>query len=91
GSIKGNIGHCKTSAGVAGVLKILAMIRHGQLPPQANRKKLSPKIAPLESDRLVVTPSLPLCKSSFRAALVNSYNAAGSNCGLLCCEMPSQH
>ncbi|KAK4244346.1 BcPKS16, polyketide synthase [Corynascus novoguineensis] len=90
GSIKGNIGHCETAAGVAGLLKILAMIKHGKLPPQANHNKLNPKIAPLEPDGLAITRTLRVWDVPFRAALVNSYGAAGSNCALLCCEMPSR-
>ncbi|KAL2140421.1 hypothetical protein VTI28DRAFT_3841 [Corynascus sepedonium] len=90
GSIKGNIGHCETAAGVAGLLKILAMIKHGKLPPQANHNKLNPKIAPLEPDGLAITRTLRAWDAPFRAALVNSYGAAGSNCALLCCEMPSR-
>ncbi|KAI9667742.1 MAG: Type I Iterative PKS [Bathelium mastoideum] len=85
GSIKGNIGHCETAAGVAGLLKVLAMIKHGQMPPQANHRQLNPKIAPLEPDGLAIARSLRPWNSPFRAALVNSYGAAGSNCALLCC------
>jgi acyl transferase domain-containing protein/SAM-dependent methyltransferase len=90
GSIKGNIGHCETAAGVAGLLKVLAMIKHGKLPPQANHHRLNPKIAPLEPDGLAITRTLRAWDVPFRAALVNSYGAAGSNCALLCCEMPSR-
>lgn len=90
GSVKGNIGHCETAAGVAGLLKVLAMLKHGKLPPQANHHRLNPKIAPLEPDGLAITRTLRAWDVPFRAALVNSYGAAGSNCALLCCEMPSR-
>lgn len=88
GSIKGNIGHCETAAGVASLLKVLAMIKHGQLPPQANHRQLNPKIPPLKPDGLDISRGLSPWKVPFRAALVNSYGAAGSNSALLCCEMP---
>lgn len=88
GSIKGNLGHCETAAGVAGLLKVLAMLKHKQVPPQANHIKLNPKIAPLEPDGLAISRSLTSWNVPLRAALVNSYGAAGSNCALLCCEMP---
>ena len=88
GSIKGNIGHCETAAGVAGLLKVLAMIKYGQIPPQANHKQLNPKIPALEPDGLAIARSLRPWNIPFRAALVNSYGAAGSNCALLCCEFP---
>ncbi|KAG9231679.1 putative polyketide synthase [Amylocarpus encephaloides] len=90
GSIKGNVGHSETAAGVVGLLKILTMIKHGQIPPQANHNSLNPKIAPMEPDGLSITRSLRDWSAPFRAALVNSYGAAGSNCALLCCEMSSK-
>lgn len=88
GSIKGNLGHCETAAGVAGLLKVLAMIKHKMVPPQANHTRLNPKIAALEPDGLAINRILGSWDVPFRAALVNSYGAAGSNCALLCCEMP---
>ncbi|QGA14099.1 hypothetical protein EYB26_001752 [Talaromyces marneffei] len=90
GSIKGNLGHCETAAGVTGLLKVLAMIKHAQLPPHASYGRLNPKIPPLEPDGLSINRSLCDWKTPFRAALVNSYGAAGSNCALLCCELPSK-
>ncbi|KAL2130829.1 hypothetical protein VTI74DRAFT_5872 [Chaetomium olivicolor] len=57
------------SAGVAGLLKILAMLKHGQLPPQANHHRLNPKIAPLEPDGLAIARTLRAWDVPFRAAL----------------------
>ncbi|KAH7142089.1 BcPKS16, polyketide synthase [Dactylonectria macrodidyma] len=87
GSVKGNLGHCETAAGVAGLLKVLAMIKHHHIPPQASHSSLNPKIQPLEPDGLEIALSLRQWNAPFRAAMVNSYGAAGSNCALLCCEM----
>lgn len=41
GSLKGNIGHAETAAGVASLLKILAMINKASIPPQASHKSLN--------------------------------------------------
>ncbi|KAI9647086.1 hypothetical protein NHQ30_005088 [Ciborinia camelliae] len=88
GSIKGNIGHCETAAGVAGLIKVLAMIKHGKIPPQANHQQLNPKISSLKPDNLDISRSVLDWNVPLRAALVNSYGAAGSNCALICCELP---
>ena len=89
GSIKGNIGHCESAAGIAGLLKVLAMIKHGKIPPQASHWKLNPKIPGLELDHMEIPGSIKDWNAPLRAAVVNSYGAAGSNCALLCCEMAS--
>ncbi|KAK7719021.1 Type I Iterative PKS [Diaporthe eres] len=88
GSIKGNVGHSEPAAGVAGLLKVLTMLRHGKIPPQANFKILNPKIPSLDRDGIAITRQLIPWRSSFRAALVNSYGAAGSNGALICCSAP---
>jgi acyl transferase domain-containing protein/acyl carrier protein len=87
GSIKGNIGHCETAAGVAGLLKVLAMVRHKTIPPQANYRVLNPKIPALDQDGLRIPRDMVTWNAVVRTALVNSYGAAGSNCALLCSEM----
>ena len=90
GSIKGNIGHCETAAGVAGVLKALVMANKAGIPPLASHKSLNPKIPALEPDRMAIAGSLEIWKSSPRAALVNSYGAAGSNSAVILCQAPDE-
>ena len=88
GSIKGNMGHCETAAGVAGLLKALVMVNKAAIPPLANHKSLNPKIPALGPDKLAIASSLEDWKASPRAALVNSYGAAGSNSAVLVCQAP---
>ena len=88
GSIKGNMGHCETAAGVAGLLKALVMVNKAQIPPLASHKSLNPKIPALEPDRLAIAGEVEAWKASPRAALVNSYGAAGSNSAVLVCQPP---
>ena len=88
GSVKGNIGHTETAAGVAGVIKALLMINKRSLPPCANHNKLNPKIPALEPDHLAINTSLLPWNPAFRAICVNSYGAAGSNAALLICQAP---
>ena len=88
GSIKGNMGHCETAAGVAGLIKALVMVNKAAIPPLASHKSLNPKIPALEPDRLAIASGLEAWKASPRAALVNSYGAAGSNSAVLVCQAP---
>lgn len=90
GSLKGNIGHAETGAGVASLIKVLAMINNVGIPPQASHKSLNPKIPALEVDKMSIASRLTPWKAKLLAACVNSYGAAGSNCALICCEGPPQ-
>lgn len=90
GSLKGNIGHTETAAGVSSLLKVLAMIGHASIPPQASHKSLNPKIPALGVDKMSVASKLTRWETQLLAACVNSYGAAGSNCAMICCEGPPQ-
>ena len=91
GSLKGNMGHCETAAGVAGLLKVLAMIKECRIPPQASHSSLNPKIPALGPDKMCIASKAERWEAPLRAACVNSYGAAGSNAALLCCEGPRRY
>ncbi|KAK7912247.1 hypothetical protein PG985_014728 [Apiospora marii] len=87
GSLKSNIGHSETAAGVAGLLKVLAMLRHGGIPPLRGFKILNHNIPPLEPDNIVIPTNLTRWSDQKRRiACISSYGASGSNSALLCTE-----
>ncbi|PNP44319.1 hypothetical protein TGAMA5MH_03925 [Trichoderma gamsii] len=86
GSLKANVGHSETAAGVASLLKVLAMFAHRSIPPQAGFKTLNPKIPALEPDNLGIATTLIPWEAKSRIACVNSYGASGSNAALICSE-----
>ncbi|KAL8754939.1 MAG: hypothetical protein Q9184_004954 [Pyrenodesmia sp. 2 TL-2023] len=88
GSLKGNIGHAETAAGVAGCIKALLLLQKGQIPPLASHTSLNSKIPDLKSDQMAITPRQISWDAPFRAVCANSYGAAGSNAAVLLCQPP---
>ncbi|KAL2015753.1 hypothetical protein VTK56DRAFT_4881 [Thermocarpiscus australiensis] len=88
-SIKGNIGHTEATAGVAGLIKVLLMMRHRKIPAQASHKSLNPKIPPFDRERMVIPREIKPWQAPVLLALVNSYGAAGSNSAVMLREKPS--
>lgn len=85
-SIKANIGHCEAASGVASLTKLLLMLKHKRIPPQALLKELNPAIQDLAADGTVISTE-PMDwtprRGKRRTALLNNFGAAGSNAALL--------
>lgn len=90
GSIKGSIGHTESTAGVAGLIKVLLMMRHGEIPAQASHHTLNPKIPAFDKHQMAIPTKSLSWDSRRRVACVNSYGAAGSNSAVIVRESPDR-
>jgi polyketide synthase PksL len=59
GSIKGNVGHLEAAAGMAGIVKVLASMKHGALPATAGFQTINPLIALDEGPFEIVADARP--------------------------------
>ncbi|WDD90504.1 amino acid adenylation domain-containing protein (plasmid) [Burkholderia sp. FERM BP-3421] len=90
GSVKTNIGHTTTTAGIAGVLKILLALRHRQLPPSCNFERPNPEIELDDSPFYVNTRLRPwrVETGRRRMAAVSSFGFSGTNAHVVIAEAP---
>lgn len=91
GSVKGNVGHCLYAAGIAGVMKVVLAMKHGQLPPAANFERRNPHID-LADTPFLINAELrpwPVNAKGSRTAVVSSFGFSGTNAHLVL-EAPPQ-
>ena len=79
GGVKSNIGHTDAAAGVAGLLKITAMLYHKEIPPQINFTELNNKA--VLNDGFYINSSLKPWDIGIRKriAAVSSFGLGGTN------------
>ena len=80
GSVKANVGHLRTAAGVVSLIKTCLAIKHGILPPTANFDTPNPKINFKESPFYILRePSEWLQPPHLRRAGISAFGFGGSN------------
>lgn len=89
GSVKGLIGHAETASGIAALTKVLLMIHHQTIPPQASHSTFNQKLNPLPTDNIEVVKRSRPWLTKFRAALINNYGASGSNASMIVSQPPT--
>ncbi|MDI1477096.1 type I polyketide synthase [Polyangium sp. y55x31] len=91
GAVKTNIGHLESAAGVAGIIKILEVFRHGILPKNLHFKALNPRIS-LDGTPLVIpTENVPWPRGNKpRRAGVSSFGMSGTNAHVILEEPPAE-
>ncbi|WP_193316976.1 SDR family NAD(P)-dependent oxidoreductase [Janthinobacterium sp. FT14W] len=89
GSVKSNVGHCESAAGIAALTKVLLQMKHRQIVPSLHSARLNQNID-FGSSAFTVNQSLkhwerPLIdgKAIARIAGISSFGAGGSNAHLI--------
>ncbi|RYP44081.1 hypothetical protein DL768_009426 [Monosporascus sp. mg162] len=79
GSVKANIGHLGSVAGLAGIIKCILVLESGLIPPSVNFKNPNPKIRFAEWNLTVPTKATTWPYPGPRRASVNSFGYGGAN------------
>lgn len=92
GSIKSNIGHAESAAGMASLTKVLMQMRHGQIAPSLHAFPLNPNIefadTPFAVNQALCSWDIP--EGNPRRAGISSFGAGGSNAHVLVEEYRDQ-
>jgi acyl transferase domain-containing protein len=87
GSVKTNIGHCESAAGIASLIKVILCLEHGSIPPHLHLKNLNPRIN-LESIPASIPMELTPWKAARKIAAISSFSMSATNVHVIVQEPP---
>ena len=95
GAVKSNVGHLSRAAGIAGLLKTVLCLKHGEIPPSLHFEAPNPQIdfsrTPFTVNRsLRAWPERPSRKGRPRMAAVSSFGVGGTNVHAILQQAPRQ-
>ncbi|WP_149536557.1 beta-ketoacyl synthase N-terminal-like domain-containing protein [Siccirubricoccus phaeus] len=88
GSVKSNLGHLDTAAGIASLLKAVMALRHRVLPPTLHAEAPNPALELADSPFFLPAYALPWEGEGPRRAAVSSFGIGGTNCHVVLEEAP---
>jgi phthiocerol/phenolphthiocerol synthesis type-I polyketide synthase E len=89
GGLKGNIGHLEVAAGVAGLIKAVLALEHGEIPPTLHFAAPNPRIDFAASPFFVASHLQPFpATGAPRRAGVSSFGVGGTNAHLVLEQAP---
>ncbi|MGW3564804.1 beta-ketoacyl synthase N-terminal-like domain-containing protein [Streptomyces sp. NPDC000941] len=91
GSVKSNIGHLDSAAGVAGLIKTVLAVEHGQIPPSLHFTEPNPRLGLADSPFHVNTELRPWPEGDGpRRAAVSSFGLGGTNAHVVLEQAPQK-
>ena len=89
GSVKTNIGHLESAAGIAGLIKAVLCLQHEAIPPHLHFQSLNPNISLEGTPFRITTALLPWPRGEERRlAAVSSFGFGGTNAHIILEEAP---
>jgi acyl transferase domain-containing protein len=89
GSVKTNVGHLESAAGVASVMKVILALLHEEVPPHLHLQEPNPHVQWDQVPFVIPTKAVPWQRSARpRRAGVSSFGASGTNAHLIVEEAP---
>jgi len=89
GSVKTNLGHLDSAAGIAGLIKTALMLAHREFPPHINLKTLNPEVPWAACAMEVLTTRTPWTGDHSRIAGVSAFGLSGINGHVILEEAPT--
>jgi acyl transferase domain-containing protein/acyl carrier protein/phospholipid N-methyltransferase len=88
GSVKTNIGHLESAAGIAGLIKTVLMIQHKQIPPHLHLQTLNPHIPWAELPVTIPTKLSAWENGEEKFSGVSSFGFSGTNAHIVLSSPP---
>ena len=91
GTLKSNVGHLSSAAGIGGLIKAILAVKHGEIPKSLHFETPNPQIDFANSPFFVPTRSMPWpIANGRRRAGVSSFGVGGTNAHVVLEQAPSR-